>query len=55
MTKRKEHSPAVVVDSGSSYEEPIPFAGIVEIEPDYDDLGDIDDICNRRTNPNEEN
>ena len=36
MTKRKEHSPAVVVDSGSSYEEPIPFAGIVEIEPDFD-------------------
>jgi hypothetical protein len=55
MTKRKEYSPAVVVDSGSSYEEPIPFAGIVEIEPDYDDLGDLDDICNRRTNHNDEN
>ena len=55
MTKRKENSPAVVVDSGASYEEPIPFAGIVELEPDYDDLGDLDDICNRRTNQNEEN
>jgi hypothetical protein len=50
MTKRKEQSPAVV-DSSFSYEEPIPFAGIVEIEPDYDDLNDLDEICNRRTNP----
>ena len=55
MTKRKEHSPAVVVDSGSSYEEPIPFAGIVEIESDYDDLGDLDELCKWRTNLNEEN
>jgi hypothetical protein len=58
MTKRKEHSPAVVVDSGSSYEEPIPFAGIVEIEPDFDyddDLIDLDSVCNLRTNHNDEN
>lgn len=58
MTKRKEHSPSVVVDSGSSYEEPIPFAGIVEIEPDfdYDDYHiDLDSVCNFRTNHNDEN
>jgi hypothetical protein len=51
MTKINEKCPAVVVDSGASYEEPIPFAGIVEIEPDYDDLMEIDDIVNKRTNP----
>jgi hypothetical protein len=58
MTKRKEHSPSVVVDSGASYEEPIPFAGIVEIEPEFDyddDPIDLDSVCNFRTNHNDEN
>jgi hypothetical protein len=58
MTKRKEQSPAVVVDSGASHEEPIPFAGIVELEPDFDyddDPIDLDSVCNLRTNHNDEN
>ena len=49
--KKAQQMPTVIVDSGASYEEPIPFAGIVEIEPDWED-GDVllDDITNPRMN-----
>ena len=49
--KKAQQMPTVIVDSGSSYEEPIPFAGLVEIEPDWeqDDIV-MDDITNPRMN-----
>jgi len=49
--KKAQHTPTVVIDSGASYEEPIPFAGLVEIDPNFDqeDIA-FDDITNPRMN-----
>jgi hypothetical protein len=49
--KKAQDTPTVIVDSGASYEEPIPFAGLVEIDPDFDqeDIA-FDDITNPRMN-----
>jgi hypothetical protein len=49
--KKAQHTPTVVIDSGASYEEPIPFAGIVEVDPDWEEEDVLmDDITNPRMN-----
>lgn len=49
--KNAQQTPTVIVDSGASYEEPIPFAGIVEIDPDWEQEDILlDDITNPRMN-----
>jgi hypothetical protein len=49
--KKVQDTPTVVVDSGASYEEPIPFAGIVEVDPDWEEEDVLlDDITNPRMN-----
>lgn len=49
--KKVQQMPTVIIDSGASYEEPIPFAGIVEISPDWEEEDILlDDITNPRTN-----
>jgi len=49
--KKAQQMPTVIVDSGASYEEPIPFAGIVEIDPDWEQEDVLlDDITNPRMN-----
>jgi hypothetical protein len=49
--KKAQETPTVIVDSGASYEEPIPFAGIVELDPDWEEIdASLDDITNPRMN-----
>jgi hypothetical protein len=49
--KKAQDTPTVIVDSGASYEEPIPFAGIVEVDPDWEEENVLlDDITNPRMN-----
>lgn len=49
--KKAQDTPTVIVDFGASYEEPIPFAGIVEVDPDWEEEDVLlDDITNPRMN-----